>query len=140
LAAQRLFAQEHCLLSSSDYARVLVIDDETAIADTLARILRHHGFNTLTEYSAKGAARVAEDFNPDVLITDIVMPGINGIDLAEWFCKTYPACRIILMSANLLHFDDSFLSFEHTQEIAFFPKPVRIPDLLEVLAGKKPAA
>jgi DNA-binding NtrC family response regulator len=113
-----------------------VIDDEAAIADTLARILRHHGFNTLTEYSARGAAQVAEGFNPDVLITDVVMPGINGIDLAEWFCKTYPECRIILMSANLLNFDSSFLSFKPAQEIAFVSKPVPIPDLLELLSSQ----
>jgi CheY-like chemotaxis protein len=128
------------LLFPDDRVRVLVVDDEGAIADSLSRILRGHGFDVLPEYSARGAIRAAAQFGPDVLITDIVMPGINGIDLAEWFCKAYPACRIILTSANLHHFDSSYLSFEHTQEITFVPKPVLIPDLLRVLARRNPAA
>jgi CheY-like chemotaxis protein len=132
----RIFA----LLFPRDSVRVLVIDDEVAIADSLTKILRGHGFDVLPEYSARGAIRAAAHFDPDVLITDIVMPGINGIDLAEWFCKAYPACRIILTSANLHHFDSSYLSFEHTQEITFVPKPVLIPDLLQVLARRSPAA
>lgn len=125
--------------SSRDCVRVLVVDDEGAIADSLAKILRDHGFEALPEYSAKGAVVAAERFGPDVLITDIVMPGINGIDLAEWFCKAQPNCRIILTSANLHYFDSSYLSFEHAQEIAFVPKPVLIPELLELLTRKSAA-
>jgi CheY-like chemotaxis protein len=127
------------LLSSPDRVRVLVVDDEGAIADLLAKILRDHGFDALPEYSAKGAVVAAERFGPDVLITDIVMPGINGIDLAEWFSKAQPACRIILTSANLHHFDSSYLSFEHAQEIAYVPKPVLIPELVELLTRKSAA-
>ncbi len=123
-----------------DCIRVLVIDDEVAIADSLTRILRGHGFDAMPEYSARGAVVAASKFDPDVLITDIVMPGINGLDLAEWFSKAHPDCRIILTSSNLLHFDSSYLSFEHTQEISFVPKPVLIPELLEVLARRSPAA
>lgn len=120
--------------------RVLVVDDEEAIANTLARILRSHGFSALPEYSAKAAAVAAEKFRPDILITDIVMPGLSGIDLAALFSRAYPACRIILTSANLLHFDDSYLPFEHSQEIVFIPKPVRISELVELLRSKSAAA
>jgi CheY-like chemotaxis protein len=128
------------LLFPRDCVRVLVVDDEVAIADSLARVLRGHGFDVLPEYSARGAIQAAAQFAPDILITDIVMPGINGIDLAEWFSKAHPACRIILTSSNLIHFDNSYLSFEHTQEITFVPKPMLIPDLLQVLARRNPAA
>jgi DNA-binding NtrC family response regulator len=119
---------------------VLVVDDEGAIADSLTKILRGHGFDAMPEYSARGAFLAASKFDPDVLITDIVMPGINGLELAEWFCKAHPDCRIILTSATVHHFDSSYLSFEHTQEITFVPKPVLIPDLLQVLARRNPAA
>jgi len=119
---------------------VLVVDDEVAIADSLTKILRGHGFDVMPEYSARGAVLAASKFHPDVLITDIIMPGINGLDLAEWFSKVYPACRIILTSASMHHFDSSYLSFEHTQEISFIPKPVLIPDLLQVMARRNPAA
>jgi DNA-binding NtrC family response regulator len=128
------------LPSSPDCVRVLVVDDERAIADSLARILRHHGFETLSEYSAKGAAQAALKFNPDVLISDIVMPGLSGIDLAEWFSKARPRCRIILTSANLLQFDASDLSFQPAQEISFLPKPVLVSHLIELLGRKRTAA
>jgi DNA-binding NtrC family response regulator len=119
---------------------VLVVDDECAIADTMARILRNHGFTTMAEYSAKGAAQAAHQFKPDVLITDVVMPGASGIDLAEWFSTAQPECRIILTSANLHNFDPSDLPFEAPQEIAFMPKPVLISDLLQLLDRKESAA
>ena len=128
------------LPSSPDCIRVLVVDDERAIADSLARILRHHGFETLSEYSAKGAAVAAQKFKPDVLVTDVVMPGPSGIDLAEWFSKAQPGCRVILTSANLHHFDPSDLSFQPTQEITFLPKPVLVSDLIELLDRKRTAA
>jgi DNA-binding NtrC family response regulator len=128
------------LLSSPDCVRVLVVDDEHAIADTLARILRHRGFNTLSEYSAQGAAQAAQHFKPDVLITDIVMPGLSGIDLAEWFSKAQPGCQIILTSANLHHLDPSDLDFHPAQEIVFLPKPLRVSDLTELLDRKRSAA
>ena len=126
--------------SPSECVRVLVVDDESAIADTLARILRHHGFITRSEYSANAAALAAQHFSPDVLITDIVMPGNSGIDLAEWFSRARPDCRIILTSANLRHFDSSYLDFEPGREIAFIPKPVLIPELLELLGRRESVA
>ncbi|UWZ84711.1 response regulator [Occallatibacter riparius] len=126
--------------SSPDCVRVLVVDDECAIADTLARILRHRGFQTMCEYSAKGAAQAAQRFRPDVLVTDVVMPGLSGIDLAEWFSKEQPGCQIILTSANLHHFDPSDLPFEPAQEISFLPKPVLVSDLIELLDRKRTAA
>jgi DNA-binding NtrC family response regulator len=128
------------VLSSLECVHVLVVDDEVAIADSLAGILRNHGFDARSEYSARGAALAAERFKPDVLITDIVMPGISGVDLAEWFTKAHPACRIILTSANLHHLDSSDLGFEHSLEIDFVPKPVHIPELLELLGRRRSAA
>jgi two-component SAPR family response regulator len=131
------------LLSSIDFIRVLVVDDESAIADSLAAILRNHGLDALPEYSARGAALASEKFKPDVLISDIVMPGASGVELAEWFSKAHPACRIILTSSSRIYFDASCLSFEHSQEITFVPKPVRISELLELLellTRRNPAA
>jgi DNA-binding response OmpR family regulator len=131
------------LLSSLDFIRVLVVDDESAIADSLAVILRNHGLDALPEYSARGAALASEKFNPDILITDIVMPGVSGIELAEWFSKAHPACRIILTSSNRIQFDATCLSLEHAPEITFIPKPVLISELLElleILTRRNPAA
>lgn len=111
--------------------RVLVVDDERAIADALARILRDHGHESRAEYSGDAAMYSTEEFQPQVLIADIVMPGVSGVELAEWFTETHPQCRVLLTSANLLHFDPSYLEFPNAERVAFLPKPVRISELLE---------
>jgi DNA-binding NtrC family response regulator len=122
-----------------DCVRVLVVDDERAIADSLARILRNHGFHAIAEYSARGAVQAVRNFIPHVLITDIIMPEVSGIDLAEWFTKAHPACRIFLTSANFHSLDSNDLGFEHSGEIAFLPKPMRISELLEQLRRQSAA-
>ena len=111
--------------------RVLVVDDEQTIANLLARILRDHGYEARAEFSAMAAVSGAEDFQPQVLVADIVMPGMSGVQLAEWFTQTRPDCRVLLTSANLLHFDPSYLDFPNSHRVAFLPKPVHIPELLE---------
>ena len=72
------------MLFPRDCIRVLVIDDEVAIADSLTRILRGHGFDAMPEYSARGAVVAASKFDPDVLITDIV-------DAWESTASTWPS-------------------------------------------------
>jgi CheY-like chemotaxis protein len=114
--------------------RVLVVDDERAIADSLARILLSYGYESRAVYSGRDAMCGAAEFRPQVLITDIVMPGMNGVELAEWFTAEQPDCRVMMTSANLLHFEPADLEFPHSDRVVFLAKPVRIPDLIEFLA------
>ena len=62
--------------------RVLVVDDEHVIADTLAIILNQAGFNASAVYTGNDAVELARSERPDLIITDVIMPDMNGIEAA----------------------------------------------------------
>ncbi len=62
--------------------KVLVADDERVIADTLAMILNQSGFQARAVYSGEKALELAPEFKPDMLISDVIMADLNGIDAA----------------------------------------------------------
>lgn len=80
--------------------RVLIADDEKMIADTLALIFRQKGCEAKAVYSGEAAIEEAGKLRPDVLISDVVMGGITGIDAAICVRQHYPNCRIILFSGQ----------------------------------------
>lgn len=80
--------------------RVLVGDDETLIADTLTEILNGSGFEAITAYTAESAMQLAHAFQPDILISDVLMPQTNGVELAISIRATYPATKILLFSGQ----------------------------------------
>jgi CheY-like chemotaxis protein len=79
--------------------RVLIVDDEEIVADSLARILREKGFSAHAAYNGEDALESAASLMPDVLVSDVIMPGINGVELAVRISKQFPDCRVILFSA-----------------------------------------
>lgn len=112
--------------------RVLVVDDEELIAATLSLILQRHGYETRSAYSGEQALDELDRFRPDILITDVVMPGINGLKLARSVAMRYPGCRIILLTGHANHFDFTTLrSAEVTFEV--IAKPAHPQELLNTL-------
>jgi CheY-like chemotaxis protein len=80
--------------------KIMVVDDEPIIADTLVDILNGEGHNALSFSQGESAIRLAEIMQPDLLVTDVVMPGIDGIETAKAMLKVVPNCRIILFSGQ----------------------------------------
>src|SRR5277367_2277582 len=79
---------------------VLVVDDEAVIADTLAVILEQSGFMAMVAYDGRSALEMADLIPPDLLLTDVVMPGMSGVDLAITVRQTLPNCKILLFSGQ----------------------------------------
>ena len=79
---------------------VLVVDDEVVIADTLTTILAQHGIAAMAAYDGPGALEIARVIPPDLLLADVVMPGMSGIDLAIAIQKDVPDCSILLFSGQ----------------------------------------
>jgi CheY-like chemotaxis protein len=80
--------------------RILVVDDEKLIADTIAEILEVAGFHVAVAYDGWSALEISTRFQPEYLLSDVLMPRMNGVDLAIAIQKIYPAARILLLSGQ----------------------------------------
>jgi DNA-binding response OmpR family regulator len=118
---------------NSTKPRVLVVDDERVIADTLAMILNQSGFEARAVYSGEKALELAQDFKPNMLISDVIMPDLNGIDTAVRMRVLLPGIKILLFSGQAATAD--LLEKARTQgyEFEILAKPVHPQDLLNKL-------
>ncbi len=80
--------------------KILVVDDEVAIADTLALIFRSNGYDGRSAYSAEQALQTLEEWHPDVAVIDVVLPGMNGIEFAMFLRASYPNVHFLLFSGQ----------------------------------------
>ncbi|MBV9181784.1 MAG: response regulator [Acidobacteria bacterium] len=113
---------------------ILVVDDERSITDTLVAILNQNGFTASGAYNGLDAANQVRESCPDILLTDVVMPKMDGIQLAIGVRSACPATRIVLISGQAATAD--YLERARTQgyEFEFLPKPIEPEELLERLA------
>ena len=88
------------MATGTDVLRVLVVDDDAVIADSLAVILDANGYRAKPVHSAEEALEESVLLAPDVLISDVVMTGMSGIDLAIYITNTVPTCKIMLISGQ----------------------------------------
>ncbi len=87
-------------MAESHPQTVFVVDDDPGAASTIAAILNASGFQVTTFTDAEKARQAAESCCPDILISDVVMPQMNGIELAIKFKAACPKCKILLFSGN----------------------------------------
>ena len=80
--------------------KILVVDNEKLIADSLVQILNNSGFSASSLYSGFQAIDRAFTSPFDVLITDVVMDGMSGIDAAIEIRVILPNCKVLLLSGN----------------------------------------
>ena len=78
--------------------QVLVIDDEQYVADTLAMVFERSGLQAIAAYDADWALKAPESFRPAVVISDVIMPGTNGIEVCQEIHARFPNCHIFLFS------------------------------------------
>jgi len=79
---------------------VYIVDDEEVIATTLAMILRTRGIEVAHFTNPVDALKAAQAHAPNLLISDVMLPGMTGIDLALKVCELWPDCRILLLSGQ----------------------------------------
>src|SRR6202034_1179640 len=75
---------------------VLVVDDEPLIVTGLAATITHSGLTVLQAYNGADALEIALETPPQLLLTDVAMPGMNGIDLAMAVASAMPECKVLL--------------------------------------------
>ncbi len=110
---------------------VFLVDDEPAVVQTLGAILGRKGYNIRQFTAPLEALAAADEVEPALLFTDVVMPQLNGLQLADKILEKRPACKILLISGNA-----SFLS-EYAAEMRFqlLEKPAAVADILSTVSA-----
>jgi CheY-like chemotaxis protein len=114
---------------------VFVVDDEELVADTIALILRSNGYQALAMYDSESTIAQLETTEPAVVISDVEMPGMNGVQLAVLIRERCPDCRILLFTGQAATVDllDEARRNGHIFEILH--KPIPPAELLAKIAA-----
>jgi|SRR5581483_1562668 len=81
-------------------ASVLVVDDERDVAEAIEAVLAHAGFTVITAESAAQALEHVAAHKFDIVVTDIIMPKVNGLELIRKLRARYPRVRVIAISGG----------------------------------------
>jgi DNA-binding response OmpR family regulator len=118
---------------------VIVVDDETNIADTLTEILSRSGYAAVAAYDADSALETALLMPPEILITDVMLPGMNGIDLAIQVRRIFPDCKVFLISGQAATTDLLAAATRAGHAFELLGKPLHPLDLLARLSEARQA-
>jgi DNA-binding NtrC family response regulator len=109
---------------------VLVVDDESAIADTLTEILSRSGYAAMAAYDGNGALETALVAPPEMLITDVILPGMSGVELAIRMRRIFPECKVLLFSGQASTADLLASAKREGHHFTLLSKPIHPHDLL----------
>ena len=87
-------------MSTTASKKILLVDDETGILDTLSILFRGEGYDVFTALGGKEAMGIMAQEKPDVVVTDIRMPGTTGLDVLSFAREVDPETPVILMTAQ----------------------------------------
>ena len=109
--------------------KVLIVDDAPWVSDTLAVIFSTSGFEATAVHSAEEALTSFEQSMPSLAIIDVMLPKMNGVDLAIHIADNYPLTRVLLFSGQALAFDLVEQAAERGYLFELVPKPIH-PNLM----------
>ena len=102
---------------------VLVVDDEHYMCNILRRILEKEGYKVITAPEGTTALKLTEENNPDVILLDLMMPGIDGREVCRRVRELFPAIQIIYFTAKVEPIDTLKLRELRSEADAFIAKP-----------------
>jgi DNA-binding NtrC family response regulator len=117
-----------------DKHSILVVDDEKNIADTVAWILQAAGYTARSAYDGSVALAMSREQTPDLIISDVLMPGISGVELAINASIEYPRCRILLFSGQAGGADMLDEARRQGHDFELLAKPIEPEDLVKKVA------
>jgi CheY-like chemotaxis protein len=110
--------------------KVLVVDDEADVADLAEMLLSAHGLEAMVAYSGAAALDMLAALpDIDAVVTDVMMPDMNGLELTRQIAARYPKIKIVLASGYMA---PSMLSGQPLKQL-FIAKPYRIDRLIKLL-------
>ncbi|HSS50740.1 MAG TPA: response regulator, partial [Thermoanaerobaculia bacterium] len=106
---------------------ILLVEDYSELRSVAARVLNRAGYQVITAESGEEALRMIEaGLRPDVLVTDIGLPGVNGVRLAETILQLQPQVKVLLCSGS----KDYEHLLESIGDLPFLEKPYRVEELV----------
>lgn len=120
--------------------RIFVVDDERVIADTLCAILRCSGYEARGFYEAESALKACEDLEPDLVVSDVSMPGMSGTEMAVRLKERFPQCEVLLFTGQVASRELLKAASEKGYEFELLTKPVHPKDLLARVERSVPRA
>lgn len=88
-------------MKSSGRARLLIADDHTLLAEACKSLLEPEFQVVGIVATGREMLRVAAELKPDLVIIDVAMPQLNGLDAAEQLKRSQPSCKVVFMTMNL---------------------------------------
>lgn len=122
--------------------KIVIVDDEKIIADTLQLIFSANGYEARTAYSAEETLEILVRWQPDIALIDVILPMMNGIELAIFMQANCPSCQILLISGQATTADLLAEAQKKGKMFELLPKPTHPSELLkrslELLTREKP--
>jgi CheY-like chemotaxis protein len=115
-------------------AKILIVDDERALADSLKAILDDAGYQSAIAFSGEEALSLAPSFAPDFLLSDVCLPGIDGLTTAIRIREMLPQCLALLISGHAATMDLLRDALGQGHDLEVVPKPIHPTDLLAKIA------
>jgi len=125
-------------MKAANGTRVFVVDDEQVIALTLTTILKQSGFDATAFNSPIEALEKAREESPDLVISDVVMPGMSGVELAIQLQALCPNCKILLFSGQAATADLLSAARKSGHNFELLSKPIHPTDLLRSIQNLAP--
>lgn len=113
--------------------RILVAEDDTASRDLLARILAFYGFSTMRATNGRHAVQVTKESRPDLIMMDLSMPILNGLDAVRELKQKQDLAHIPIIAMSAYDTRQDKIDALNAGCVAFFPKPLELFALKEQL-------
>jgi DNA-binding NtrC family response regulator len=118
-----------------DKKKVLVVDDDPGMVETLCDILELHGWETIRGFDGEAAVKLAMEHDVDILLMDVRMPRMSGVDALRAIRQKRPRAQTVLMTAYASQ--DVLAEAERHGVLRIMRKPLDLPELVSVLEGAR---
>ncbi len=113
--------------------RILVVDDEELIAESVAEILRSEGFDAIVAFNGQDALDIVKESCPDIVLSDVLMPDIDGVETAIQIRAICPDAQILLFSGQAATSDLLERAKAQGHQFELLPKPLHPTRLIAAI-------
>jgi DNA-binding response OmpR family regulator len=110
---------------------ILIVDDEVEFAEAFAERLRLRGFAAHIAHSGEQALRIVDQGAAKVMMLDLKMPGMDGLEVLRRVKKSHPEVEVIILSGHGSEIDEAYV--RNLGAFAYLRKPADIGDILEAV-------